>query len=314
MKAIINKYYKTEDLQKYFKSKNYDQEAINEYLRHMEEWINDTESEFEDMSPAEIDKYKEEEFSELPEFINKCTDYYYRRREEGFSVEWSRRYAEKKIEWDTHSFFDDCYTASEKFSKDQAYNDLLLFCKLRNADQLYIDYMIEAINEGDLYSQPNVVDCAEKYSKSYKEQKQNGKSDIYAHQYAILMSYDNYDPRYIEDFAYAYDEAIAKGKSIKYAQTYADKYGSELINVKARYGISDDKEMIDFAIRKVNAYINGWEYATNNDIKEKSRFIEIYEKAYMNTWYSDSPNEWNTIEECAEISLRRAIEEYQGRN
>ena len=124
---------------------------------------------------------------------------------------------------------------------------------------------------------------------------------------------DEFHEIYCEDYAHKYDGSLNLGKSEEYAERYAEKYASELVDVKLRAGISDDEECLDFARAKAKAYIKGWEYANENNLEEKSHFIECYSHFYLNTFFSDNLNEWASIEDCEELALERALEKFRSR-
>ena len=62
--------------------------------------------------------------------------------------------------------------------------DLHVFCKLKNGDKRYTDFLIDyVINYG--YAERPVEELAADFSKIYKKQLEKGKSEIYANKYAI---------------------------------------------------------------------------------------------------------------------------------
>ena len=146
---------------------------------------------------------------------------------------------------------------------------------------------------------------------SLTELEQDGaieEEDTAADLISIPVEYTNYyAQRRNEEYVSIYNQQINKGRSA----LYANKYASELVDVKRRYGICDDEESLGFAKSKAVAFINGWEYAENNKLEDRSRFIKCYEDAYLNTCYSDNPYEWKTIEECEKITLDKALIEYE---
>lgn len=115
---------------------------------------------------------------------------------------------------------------------------------------------------------------------------------------------------YCEEYAFAYDKAIQDGKSDEYAYAFANKYGEELVNVKGRFGINDDEESLDYAKQKANAYIDGWEYASENKISNLNDFIQIYEHIYLNTYYADDGMPNMSIEDINKMVAEKSMKKY----
>jgi hypothetical protein len=146
--------------------------------------------------------------------------------------------------------------------------------------------------------------------KIYKEQLAKGKSEVYAHHYSDLMANGEYHEIYCEEYAFAYDKAISENKSSEYASVFANKYASELVDIKRRYGISEDEEMIDFAIEKVNAYMKAWQYGEENQLKDFELFAEIYENIHLNTCFLDDITENKSSEEFDKLVLEKTLERF----
>jgi hypothetical protein len=245
-----------------------------------------------------------EDLLEVPtDFI----DRYIKCREVGFSKTWSATQADLEISDDTYYAVFECYKKVEAIKQGEALKDLQVFCKTKNGDPLYNDFLIDHVTRNE-YTERPIEELAADYSKIYKEQKEKGKSETFSHKYAELMAGDEFHQIYCEDYAFIYDQSIALGKSEEYADRYAEKYASELVDVKRRAGIHDDEESLEFARDKARAYINGWEYATQNNIKKMNVFIDCYSNAYLNTIYSD---EWSSIKELEKISLKKALEKFE---
>lgn len=249
----------------------------------------------------------------LLEIPLKFIEYYTQSRQQGFSKVWSNFYADRKILGQNRYFLEFCYSEVAEGSEEEALQDLRVFCKNRNADKLYTDYLIDRIIQGNGFTEEPIEQVAEEYTKIFKDQINKGQSKIYAHQYADLMVDNFYHPIYCKEYALAYEQSICNGKSEEYAKIYATALASELVDVKRRAGISDDEESLDFAESKAIAYINGWEYATDNKLEDLHLFIKCYSNAYLNTLYSENPNEWKSIDECENISLTKALKEYERR-
>lgn len=238
---------------------------------------------------------------------NDYIDCYIECRRNGFSKIWCTTRANLKIMFDNRNAVYKCYEEVAEVNEDEALKDLQVFCKLKNGDKPYTEFLIDyVVNYG--YSERPVEEIAAEFSNIYKKQLKKGKSEIYAKKYASLMAGDHFHEIYCEDYAFIYDQSISQGKSEEYAERYAERYASELVDVKRRAGIHDDEESLEFARDKAKAYINAWEYATENNIKEQKIFIDCYSNSYQNTVYSD---EWSSIEEQEKAALKQALEKFE---
>ena len=170
-------------------------------------------------------------------------------------------------------------------NSELAKKELLIYCKSLGGDKYFEKhyiYLFEIVDEID-----GRIEKAKEYSKLFKEQIAKGKSEVYAHEYSDLISEGEFHKIYCEEYAYAYDKAINEGKSVRYAREFAEKYGDALVDIKRRYGISEDEEQIDFAIEKVNVYMTAWEYKEEHKLIDFQRFATIFENIHFNTYYND---------------------------
>ncbi len=302
MTPIIEKYIGNEELEQAISQNNYNDECFKEFISYLDDSLTELEQD------GAIEE--EDTAADLISIPVEYTNYYAQRRNEGFSIAWSKKYAEDKTSGVTRNLLMYCYEAAGEHGKQQADADLMTYFKLTKRDQLFIDYLLKRIAGRDHFCETSIEKVAEEYVSIYNEQINKGRSALYAYQYANWLI-DGYHPIFCEDYAYIYEESINKGKSEEYACEYANKYASELVDVKRRYGICDDEESLGFAKSKAVAFINGWEYAENNKLEDRSRFIKCYEDAYLNTCYSDNQYEWKTIEECEKITLDKALIEYE---
>ncbi|PKD17612.1 hypothetical protein APR41_05220 [Salegentibacter salinarum] len=302
MKLIIEKYIGKEAFEEKFQKISGNKEFEEVFTFFLVNFLTELEEDNaieEDDTPATL--------LDIP---NDYIDCYIENRKNGFSKVWSKTQAELKIMRDLNNTVIRCYEEVASSDKHEALKDLQVFCKLKNGDKRYTDFLIDyVINNG--YSERPVEEIAADFSRTYRKQLEKGKSEIYADKYASLIAEDYYHEIYCEDYAFIYDQALTKGKSEEYAKRYAEKYASELVDVKRRAGIADDEESLEFAKAKAKAYINGWEYATTNSIQEKSGFIDCYSNCYLNTFFSDNINEWSSIEQCEEIVLRKTLEKFE---
>lgn len=260
MIPIIEKYIGKEAFQEKVNSLHGNQEFEKVFTSFLDSFLTD----LQDDDAIEDDDTPTSLLTVPTNYINS----YVESRQDGFSEIWSERNAYLTIIYESGQAIFSCYNKVAAKSEEMALKDLLVFCKLKDGDKHYIDFLIDHVTKNDYTKRP-IEEIAADYSRLYKEQIENGKSAIYAHQYAYLMAESDYHPIYCEDYALGYDQSIHKGKSEEYATRYADKYASELVDVKRRAGSCDVEEILDFAKVKAIAYINGWEYARDNKLKER---------------------------------------------
>ena len=157
--------------------------------------------------------------------------------------------------------FIDTYKKIKKENPELAWKEINIHSNSLSTDDIFKKYFLFLVENEDY---KDIENRTFNYVKEYREQISLGKSEVYALEYARLIASRNLSKTYCEEFAFAYDNAINENKSIEYATEYAEKYASELVDIKRRYGFSDDKKMIGFAIEKINDYMKAWEYTTNN--------------------------------------------------
>lgn len=299
MKLIIEKYIGKEaleeKLQKLSGNKEFE-EVFTSFLANFLTELEEDNAIEEDDTPATL--------LDVP---NDYIDCYTECRKNGFSKVWSETRSKLKIMFDNNNTVIRCYEEVAAINKEEALKDLNVFCKLKDGDKHYTDFLIDyVINYG--YAERPVEELAVDFSRIYNKQIENGKSEIYSNKYAELMAQADFHEIYCEDYAFIYDQSLSAGKSEEYAEQYAKKYASELVDVKQRAGIYDDEEMLEFARDKARAYINGWEYATENNIKEQKIFINCYSNAYLNTVYTD---EWNSMQDLEKLVLEKALKKFR---
>jgi hypothetical protein len=224
----------------------------------------------------------------------------------GHGEEWSHEMAHTSDEGERAVYF--VHTDLEASNPELAKKELLIHTKSLGGDDYFEKhyiYLFEVLAEPD-----NRIETAKIYSKIYKEQLANGKTEVYAHHYADLMADGNYDEIYCEEYAFSYDKAISENKSNEYASVFANEYASALVDIKRRYRISDDEEMIDFAIEKVNVYMKAWEYGKEHQLKDFKRFADIYENEYFNVYFPDEITEDKSIEELDKLVLEKTLKRF----
>jgi hypothetical protein len=200
------------------------------------------------------------------------------------------------------------YNVLKKSNPVLAKKEILTYAKSLSDDEDFQNHYIYLIEEG---AKPNnLIERAKKYAHLYKAEIEKGNSEVYAQEYAHLMAGGVYHEIYCEDYAYSYEEAIKESKDEEYARLYAEKYASALVDIKRRYGISDNEEMMEFAIERVNAYMNAWVYANKNRLSDFKRFADIYEHIHLNTYFADEGRPYQSDVEIDKYILNRALEEF----
>ena len=175
------------------------------------------------------------------------------------------------------------YEDLKKLNPDLAKKELLILSKSYNEDQYFEKYFINLYEDGSGYD--NCANRARKYSEIFKNQLAIGKSEVYAHEFAILISDGVDDFFYADKYASSYEKAINKGKSIDSASQFAFEYVKEMRQIIKTKIINNDEELNDFNIGLINANLNAWEYNYEHKLKNFKSFAEIYEGIYLNSYF-----------------------------
>lgn len=221
--------------------------------------------------------------------------------------EWAHavtHYEEEEEESTYYFVYDDLNKSNPELAK----KELLILCQSYNEDEYFEKHFKYLYEEGSGFNRG--AERARNYSKIYKEQLSRGKSEVYSHEYARLLSNGDYNPIYCEEYAYAYDKAIKEGKSEAFALKFAEVYGDALVDVKSWYDISEDEEQINYAIEKVDVYMTVWEYNEKHKLTDFKRFADIYETIYFNSYYPNEEGPVGTKEEIDAKILEKALEQY----
>jgi hypothetical protein len=221
----------------------------------------------------------------------------------GHGERWSH-YAADSCEDDKINVFE-AYNKLSKENLELAKEELLIHCKLIDTDELFVKHYMYLFEIGEGMSNP--TEEAKTYSRVYKNQISKGKSEIFAHEYAYWIADDTYHDIYCAEYAYAYDKAICENKSKDYARLFADKYASEVGDIKIRWGKDADEDAIEFAIQNVNAYMKAWEYGKEHQISDLEKFISTYQNAYFNTYYTNDGISTKKQEIIEQMSLEKAL-------
>lgn len=304
----MNKYKKPhteEELKEVFQQNQIDDGLISVYIDYYNVSFKELLEDHKD--------FKDEDWGEgesVQAFALWCANDYIREYskhiENGHGEEWSHILAHSNEEGQLGIFH--AYNDLRKINLDLAKKELLTYAKYQSEDKDFLKHYLHLFAE---VSEPGIrIETAKKYAEIYKKELAKGKSEVFANEYAALIASGDYHEIYCEDYAIAFDIANKENRDIEYARLYADKYASALIDIKRRYGISDDEDMMNFAIEKVKAYMKAWNYARENRLEDFKRFADIYENIHLNTYYADEgrPNK-SELEIDKEI-LERALEKF----
>lgn len=288
-----------------FNKQNMDQKYQTKFVGYYNYCFDDMYSDYEDWENSDW-----EEDESLHKSSMNVTGMYFEEYLEliakGHGEEWAHSLAHTAEDGERAVYH--TYHEVREIDKELAKKELAIYIKSFGEDhyfEKYLQFLFE-----DLADPDGRVKSAKEYSKIYKIQLEKGKSEVYAEKYADLMAGSDYHEIFCEDYAIAYDKAIAENRSERYASLYAYKYASAVVDIKRRYGISEDEEMMDFAVEKVNAFMHAWEYAQENKLDDFERFARLYENIHLNTYYADRGRPNLSNEEIDQWVLTETLEKF----
>lgn len=139
------------------------------------------------------------------------------------------------------------------------------------------DIVLEKLEPDDV---DDSIENASQFIEEYAVQTNNGKSHIYAKQYALQILGEN-DPAYCELYASKFEESINKGRDEEKSRRIANAYKDLLYE----YWPEEDNYL---GIEGHKGYMKGFEYAIDNGIDSPYTFAEEYKEAYLHSLF---PNE-----------------------
>ena len=193
----------------------------------------------------------------------------------GQSELWAETYANNiMIESKDESVHESYSKVKKELGQEQADKDLASFAKSICDDPLFVDKYIENVQD----RMPEAEEEAQKYVKTYKSLIAKGKSPVYARQFALFRS--GWAEEYCDLYASKYEECINKGrderKTIRIAHEYVDQY--------ERYWPEDDNIL---GIEAHKGYMEGFEYAVDNNIESPEEYAKKYEEEYLAKRFPD---------------------------
>jgi hypothetical protein len=298
-----------EELKLIFNQENIDDKYFIKFLDNYKRGFDELFEDYKDWKDEEFEADDSVQNSALSFAIMRIKKYA-EQIAKGHGEEWAQIIVNNSEEGEREIFF--AYQDLIKINSELAKKELLIYCKYLGGDKYFEKhyiYLFEIVDEID-----GRIEKAKEYSKLFKEQIAKGKSEVYAHEYSNLISDGEFHKIYCEEYAYAYDKAINEDKSERYSREFAEKYGDALVDIKRRYGISEDEEQIDYAIEKVNVYMSAWEYKEENKLMDFQRFATIYENQYFNTYYTNEGNPKGEKEKIDKEILGETLKRYNKSN
>ena len=300
MNSNKRKRHTEEELKIIFDKENFSKKYFLKFLSYYEICFNELYIDYQDYEDHEFEGDSSVQSLALSVTIDRIS-IFLEQIAMGHGEEWAQIIVDNSLEGESSIFH--AYHDLMEINSELAKKELKIHSKSFNEDEYFEKhyiYLFEIIDDVN-----GRIEKAKKYSKLFKEQIANGESEIFAHKYSNLMADGDYHKIYCKEYAFAYDNAITNNKSNEYAEEYAEKYGSALANIKRRGGIADNKELIDYKIKKINAYMKAWEYNKKNNLNNFSRFAEIYVNISIN--FEIERTELLSIDEIDAIILEKTL-------
>ena len=194
----------------------------------------------------------------------------------GLSKLWVSTYADYRVSWPKDDSANEAYNnVCKNFGEEKADKDLAIFTKSLCDDPVFVKSYIDFFHDGFM----DAENRAHEYTNLYKSLIEKGKSPIYAEKYTICYL-DDYLPVSCDLYASKYEECINKGIESYKAATIAGAYEDCYDTHSPQDNDLKEKEFID-------VYIQGFEYAIDNDIDSPKIFAEEYKKAYLHSVFPD---------------------------
>lgn len=159
----------------------------------------------------------------------------------GNGPEWSNEIADSVEEESNAVLY--TYHKLKKENPDLAKKELGIYAKSLSNDECFITYYI-FLMEHDFAK--NIKERAFDYSKIFKEEIANGKSEIYAHEYAdCRVSTEGNSKLFCEAYAFAYDKSIREGETENFSRDFSDKFGDFVVNGYLNYHNDVDLNLLE---------------------------------------------------------------------
>lgn len=141
------------------------------------------------------------------------------------------------------------YHKLKKENPELAKKELEIYVNSLSNDESFIKYYI-FLMEHDF--EKNLEERAFNYVKIFKEQIANGKSEIYAHEYAdCSVSTMRYSKSYCEAYAFGFDESIKAGKDENLSRIFANKFSDFVVNGFLNYINDSDLNLLESTLEEM---------------------------------------------------------------
>ena len=230
-------------------------------------------TELEAVRKAEEDDEEEEKSPEewVLEYSLKFLNKYRQKLAAGHSELWARTYADsiEKEDVSQKNAYDALRQSDPRRGTEGAVYQEAYGVRMRQGDDPeYAAMYAKFIAEDSFWT-------AEPYMKAYTEKRKAGHSVLYAKEYALLIGSDN-APAAAAMAAGFYERALGDGLPERHARMYADHLSEAL------YGRTSDLADQVFHTLRVEGYIAGHRYASDNRLVDPNAFAENASIAYLN--------------------------------
>jgi len=220
MRPLIEKYMNTERIRELIIREKYDTIAEEEYIRFLDDVVRDAEKD---------NDFREGYEDEFMNFTKGYIDSFLAEREKGFGVEWSRLIAGYVISMNDHAIAN-AYLSVSAIDHEQAHEDLILYAKIKNLDNLFIKHFEFLLKVDSPTQEPTVEEQAVNYSEIYKKQISEGTSERFANHYAYLKAKGEYSELGCFAEAAEYEKAILAGYNESDGHSFAMKMSEYIAN------------------------------------------------------------------------------------
>ncbi|WP_066829606.1 hypothetical protein [Rufibacter ruber] len=249
------------ELFEFYKGKGVDERYFHQFLEHYDVCFSELDGDSKNFTDEDFEEDGSVQESAL-RVHSWYVDDFIIEIQKGHGEDWAHIFADSAESGESRVFrtYEDLCEKNE----DVANQEIIVRGRSLGFEGHFLEYYTLYFKYGDGWAKPE--EKTRNYIKVYHEQLSMGKTEPYADKYAQLTALDEYHKIYREEYAFAYAKAISEGKSEEYADIYGEKYGSALFDIKGRYGISDDEELLDHAIEKVEEEMMDWEIKHTHDL------------------------------------------------
>ncbi len=148
------------------------------------------------------------------------------------------------------------------------------------------------------------IETAKEYSKIYKEQIKDGKSDVFSHEYADLMSESSESDIYCIAYALGYEYSHYKKNNEEHSQKFAYDFADYVDKNYCTFSDFNHENDLEFIWTK--GCLNAWNYSKENNIAT-ILFINNYVDLYVNLYYSNKGKKENSNINFDDLVLNKTL-------